>query len=85
MNQINKNMLNAIDQVIFDKKARFKNDVYEAIGTTRQRVNDIKYNGTNFTIENIDLFCKTYDVQPNYIFGISNEIYSVQNSVQITQ
>jgi len=85
MNNISKNMLNAIDQVILDKKARFKNDVYLAINTTRQRINDIKFNGTNFTIENIDLFCKTYDVQPNYIFGLTNEIYSVQKVYKTAQ
>lgn len=59
-------------------KVRFKEEVFENTGITRQYFTNIKRGDQDkkrFTTTQIQLLCKHYNVNANWIFGVEKEMY----------
>ncbi|WP_425598041.1 helix-turn-helix domain-containing protein [Flavobacterium crassostreae] len=75
MNVFDQNIINLIDILIMEKKISSKNEFYAEIKLQRQTITKIK-NGTNhFTSIQIDLICKKYNVNANWIFGLEKNVF----------
>lgn len=68
------NLLKAQDNV-------FKAEIYRVIDFIPQNERNVKLGLQHFTAENIRMFCVEYGVNPNYIFGLSSEMFSVNKKV----
>ncbi len=71
-----KQILHLIDVLIFKKKIKNPSEFCDSIGLLRQTLTKIKNGKQHFTPPYIELICKTYNVNANWIFGIENEIFS---------
>ena len=68
------NLLKAQDNV-------FKAEIYRVIDFIPQNERNVKLGLQHFTAENIRIFCVEYGRNPNYIFGLSKEMFSVNKKV----
>lgn len=55
---------------------RFDTQFCEAIGLLKQNLQNIKAGRNHFTPEHIEQIVKKYQVNANWIFGVSNKIFS---------
>lgn len=53
----------------------FEKDFCEAIGLKKQNLNNIKNGLTHFTIQHIYKISKEYNANPNYFFGIDENMF----------
>lgn len=81
-----KNIIHLIDLLRYQKKISSAKDFCQEIGVLEQTVSKIKKGLNHFTVLQIEIICKKYNVNANWIFGIENEIFihkkSTQKSVQ---
>lgn len=84
-----KNIIHLIDLLKFQKKVSSTKDFCQEIGVLEQTVSKVKKGLNHFTVLQIEIICKKYNVNANWIFGIENEIFkeikSNQKSVQTTK
>jgi len=84
-----KNIIQLIDLLKYQKKISSTKDFCKEIGILEQTVSKIKTGLNHFTVLHIEIICKKYNVNSNWIFGIEdqtfNKIKSNQNSVQTAQ
>lgn len=80
------NIIRLIDLLKFHKKISTIKEFCEEIGVLEQTVSKIKTGKNHFTVLHIEMICKKYNINANWIFGIENEIFihkkSTQKSVQ---
>lgn len=83
------NIIRLIDLLKFHKKITSIKQFCKEIGILEQTVSKIKKDLNHFTGIHIEMICKTYNVNANWIFGIEKEIFiqkkSNQKSVQIAK
>lgn len=68
-------MLLLIDLLKSYGKIKFQNDFCEATGVLKQNLNNIKNGDNHFTPEHIEKAVKTYNINANWIFGVSDQIF----------
>lgn len=75
-----KKILHLIDFLIFEKKIKNASEFCDTIGMLRQTLTKIKNGIQHFTPSHIELICKTYNVNANWIFGLNPNILQNHNS-----
>jgi hypothetical protein len=75
-----KKILHLIDVLIFEKKIKNPSEFCDTIGMLRQTLTKIKNGKQHFTPPYIELICKTYTVNANWIFGLNPNIFQNHNS-----
>ena len=68
-------MLTLIDILKAYNKIRFDKEFCDAIGLIKQNLNNIKNGSNHFTPDHIEKAVKIFDVDANWIFGISDNIF----------
>jgi transcriptional regulator with XRE-family HTH domain len=53
----------------------FEKDFCEVIGLKKQNLNNIKNGLTHFTIQHLFNISKKYNANPNYFFGLEENMY----------
>ena len=64
---------------------RFKQEMWDAIGIKKQTISNIKVNIQHFTVKQIEMACRIYAVNANWIFGLSDTVFRripISNSSQ---
>lgn len=80
------NIIRLIDLLKFHKRILSTKEFCEEIGVLEQTVSKVKKGLNHFTVLHIEMICKKYNINANWIFGIEKEIFiqkkSNQKSVQ---
>lgn len=82
----NKKILKLISLLKDRGDIRYDTDFCRAIGMANTYLNMIKHHDRNFSLEQIESICKTFNVNANYIFGteknpfLSSEIKEVKSN-----
>jgi DNA-binding Xre family transcriptional regulator len=83
MNTSDKRILKLIDLLKFQKTISSLTDFYEEIGIQRQTVYKIKNGSAYFTVQHIEMICKKYKVNANWIFGLDSKVFNTPDSIEI--
>ena len=75
-----KRIIRLIDLLIFEKKIVSKNEFYSEAGLIRQTYHKIKNGSAHFTVLHIENICKKYNVNANWMIGISNKVFNNPDS-----
>lgn len=84
MNLPDKRILRLIDLLIFQKKISYVKDFCQEIGMQDQTISKIKKGTAYFTVTHIEMICKKYNVNANWIFGIESKVFNSPESIEIT-
>lgn len=71
-----KNIIELIDLLRYQKKISSIKDFCKEIGMQEQTVSKIKTEINHFTVLQIESICKKYNVNANWIFGIEKNIFN---------
>jgi hypothetical protein len=71
-----KNILHLIDILIFEKKVKNTKQFCEQINLFQQTVVKIRKEEQHFTPVHIHRICKIYNVNANWVFGLSDTIFN---------
>jgi DNA-binding Xre family transcriptional regulator len=74
-----------IDLLKFEKKISSTKGFCQEIGILEQTVSKIKTGKNHFTVQHIEMICKKYKVNANWIFGIQKNIYNIPQTKQIKE
>jgi hypothetical protein len=83
METIDERILKLIDILKFQKKIQTLEGFYKEINTIRQSVYKIKNGKASFTVSQINILCKKYKVNANWIFGTQKKVFTTENSIEI--
>jgi hypothetical protein len=78
-----KAILRLIELLIFEKKIRFEFEFANSIDMLPQTISRIKSGKNHFTATHIELICRRYNVNANWIFGIQKNVFNDKNSIEI--
>ena len=81
LNLSDQRMLEAYQHIITSGKERFKSQIHEKIDFIAQNFRNVQLGKQHFTAENIRLLCKEYQVNPNFIFGFSNQVFTKKSLI----
>jgi hypothetical protein len=85
MNLIDKRILRLIDLLIFEKEIAYVKEFCQAIGIIDTTIPKIKKGTSHFTVQNIQMICKIYNVNANWIFGLEKKVFNTPNSIEIKE
>ncbi|MFZ4543813.1 MAG: S24 family peptidase [Saprospiraceae bacterium] len=71
----NKRFVEAYNVLKADKKLKTKNDIARELGTYNHVIGQILNGERGITVDQIGKLCKTYDIDANYLLGISDAMY----------
>lgn len=80
-----KQILHLIDVLIFEKKIKNASEFCDTIGLIRQTLTKIKQEKQHFTLPFIEIICKNYNVNANWIFGLQENIFNLPEPIQIKE
>lgn len=80
-----KNIIHLIDLLKFEKKVSSTKDFCQEIGVLEQTVSKVKKGLNHFTVLHIEIICKKYNVNANWIFGIQKNIYNIPQTKPVKQ
>lgn len=72
-------MLALIHALLEKELIKSKQAFYDTIGIYKQNVTTIKSGKKHFTVKQIGIACKTYNVNANWILGIENNVFNPDN------
>jgi DNA-binding Xre family transcriptional regulator len=75
MHEYDKNILHLIEILSTEKKIKSKTEFYSEIKIIRQTISKIKKGINHFTPSQIEIICKRYNVNANWIFGLEKNIF----------
>lgn len=76
MQTSDKNILRLIDLLIFQKRIFYAKDFCNEIDMLEQTLSKIKKGQCHFTVAQIEMICKSYNVNANWIFGIEENVFN---------
>ncbi|HXS59005.1 MAG TPA: hypothetical protein VN726_22935 [Hanamia sp.] len=54
-------------------KFSFTKGMFDEVGISKQKVNNVKNYGESFTFKQVETICKKFNVDMNWIFGFQHE------------
>ncbi len=75
MYEYDKNIIALIEILTLENKISSKTEFYDEIKTIRQTISKIKKGINHFTPTQIEIICRKYNVNANWIFGIEKNIF----------
>ncbi|GIZ08322.1 hypothetical protein FUMI01_10490 [Flavobacterium sp. UMI-01] len=76
MYDYDKNIIKLIDILLIENIISSKTEFYDEIKTIRQTISKIKKGINHFTPLQIQIICKKYNVNANWIFGIQPNVFN---------
>lgn len=83
MNTPDERILHLIAILKTQKKITTMSQFCDEIGVLRQTIYKIKNGNAGFTVQHINMICKKYNANANWIFGIENKVFNTANSIEI--
>lgn len=83
MNTPDERILRLIDLLKFDKRIKTINEFCEGVGVIRQTVSKIRHGKASFTVAHIEMICKKYKVNANWIIGIDKKVFRTEDSIEL--
>ena len=83
MNTTDEIILNLIEYLRFDGKIKNERDFAEKIGMLQPTITKIKRGTAHFTVEQMGSICKTFNVNANFLLGLSVKVFNSENSIEI--
>lgn len=72
---IDERMLELIEILKSRGVIKFRQQFCDAIGMKKQTIRRVKIGLAGFTKEHIEKVCSAYDVNPNWVFGYSKQVF----------
>jgi DNA-binding Xre family transcriptional regulator len=79
----NERILRLIDLLKFQKRIKTLNEFCDEIGMVRQTTTKIRKGEASFTVAHIEIICKKYKVNANWIFGIEKNVFQTEGSIEL--
>lgn len=76
-------ILRLIDLLKFEKKIKTINEFCEVVGVLRQTLYKIRKGDAGFTVSHIEIICKKYKVNANWIIGVDKNVFRTKNSIEL--
>jgi hypothetical protein len=76
-------ILRLIDLLKFQKIIKTINQFCDEIGVLRQTVYKIRNEDAGFTVAHINMICKKYNVNANWIIGIEKTVFRTEGSIEL--
>jgi len=73
-----------ITLLIFQKQISYAKDFCQVIGMQEQNVSKIKKGEAHFTVSHIEIICKKYKVNANWIFGTESNVFTTENNLIVS-
>jgi len=80
-----KRIIRLIELLIFQKQITYVKDFCQEIRMQDQTITKIKKGTSHFTVLHIEMICKKYNVNANWIYGIENRVFNTQKSIEIKE
>ncbi|UAB85722.1 hypothetical protein INR75_06830 [Zunongwangia sp. SCSIO 43204] len=80
-----KKMIELIDILKASGKIRFQSEFCRAVDILPQVLNNVKNSTNHFTPVHIENACKKYNINANWIFGLTDEIFTTTNTSAYTK
>lgn len=74
-------MLLLMDYLISQKKCKSKREFLAGIGMTNTNIYSVRDGLRSFTHEQVYKACKTYNIDMNWIYGLSNSMHLINTSI----
>ncbi|OIQ22166.1 MAG: hypothetical protein BM557_01980 [Flavobacterium sp. MedPE-SWcel] len=84
MHTSDKRIIRLIDVLIFDKTITNTRHFCQEIDVLEQTVSKIKKGTNRFTVAHIEVICKKYNVNANWIYGLEKKVFRSPESIEIT-
>lgn len=76
-------ILRLIDLLKFEKRINTINEFCEGVGVIRQTISKIRNGKASFTVAHIEMICKKYKVNANWIIGIEKNVFRTDGSIEL--
>jgi DNA-binding Xre family transcriptional regulator len=83
MTKTDERILKLIDVLKHQQKIKTINDFCENIGIIYQTIHKIRIQKAHFTVTHIQNICKVYNVDANWIFGITPYVFIGNKNVKL--
>lgn len=84
MKNPNERILRLIDLLKFQKNIKTLNQFCDEVGVIRQTISKIRNEEAGFTVAHIEMICKKYNVNANWIVGIDKKVFRTEDSIELT-
>ncbi len=76
MNTTDERLLELRSLLLYEKRIAFLNEFDKVTGIQRQNIQRIKNGEASFTAKQIEIICKTYDINANWVFGTQKNVFN---------
>ena len=83
MYQTDKRIIRLIELLIFQQRISSIRNFCQEVDILEQTVSKTKKGINHFTVAHIEVICKTYNVNANWIYGFENKVFRTKNSIEI--
>lgn len=84
MYQTDKRIIRLIELLIFQQRVSSIRNFCQEVDILEQTVSKTKKGINHFTVAHIEVICKTYNVNANWIYGFENKVFRTNDSIEIT-
>lgn len=74
-------MLQVIEILRANGDIQLRQEFYDTIGIARQTIYNIRQGTQYFTVDHIQKACKQYNINSNWILGLSDEVFREQAAI----
>lgn len=78
-----KRIIRLIELLIFQQRVSSIRNFCQEVDILEQTVSKTKKGINHFTVAHIEVICKTYNVNANWIYGFENKVFRTKNSIEI--
>jgi len=64
---------------------KFRQEFCDTIGMQKQNIRSVQTGKSRFTVEQIEIVCNTYNVNPSWVFGYSTETFRSKTKLKAMQ
>lgn len=79
-----KRIIRLIELLIFQQRVSTIRKFCQEVDILEQTVSKTKKGINHFTVAHIEVICKTYNVNANWIYGFENKVFRTKDSIEIT-
>lgn len=79
-----KRIIKLIDLLIFQQRVSTIRNFCQEVDILEQTVSKTKKGINHFTVAHIEVICKTYNVNVNWVYGFENKVFRTKDSIEIT-
>ncbi|WP_158592534.1 helix-turn-helix transcriptional regulator [Flavobacterium sp. 102] len=76
-------ILHLIDLLKFSKQIKTQGEFARRIEMKQSTITKINNGTAHFTVKQIEMICKIFNVNANWIFGLDKRVFNDENSIEI--